>query len=39
MMDADEGRRKPDLLTAILRWVYNDLVMPPAYAYFKIKDR
>lgn len=39
MMDADEGRRKPGLVTAFLRWFYNVVVMTPAYSYFARKER
>jgi Domain of unknown function (DUF5069) len=39
MMDADEGRRTPGPLTSLLRWFYNNVIMPPAYAYFKMKER
>jgi hypothetical protein len=39
MMDADEYRTGPGFRTALLRFVYNRIVMPPAYLYFHWKER
>jgi Domain of unknown function (DUF5069) len=38
MMDADEGRRKRGAMTSFLRWVYNNVIMPPSYLYFARKE-
>lgn len=39
MIEADEGRRKPGAGTAFLRWFYNRVLMPPAYTFFRLKER
>ena len=39
MMDADENRLPASVRTAVLRFVYNRVVMPPAYAYFQWMER
>lgn len=39
MMDADEDRMPPGLRTSLLRFVYNSIVMPPAYAYFRSQEK
>lgn len=36
MWEADEGRRQPGIGTSLLRFFYNFVLMPPAYAAFRI---
>jgi hypothetical protein len=35
MMDADENRTAPGVKASLLRWIYNRIIMPPAYAHFR----
>ncbi len=39
MIDADENRAPRGARTALLRFVYNRVIMPPAYAYFHWMER
>ncbi len=38
MIDADEGRRSPGLGTAVYRFVYNSIIMPPTYLFFRLTE-
>lgn len=35
MMDADEGRRPAGVSTSLLRWIYNGVIMAPAYPVYR----
>jgi Domain of unknown function (DUF5069) len=39
MMDADENRAPRGLRTAVLRFVYNRVIVPPVHMYFAMKER
>jgi hypothetical protein len=38
MMDADEGRRPAGRVTTALRVIYNRVIMPPAYAVYRLAE-
>ena len=39
MMEADEGRMPPGAAASFLRWLYNAVLMPLVYAYFRRKEQ